>query len=73
MGGATRDGWGPAYGRSAALLALALLVSACGPTKQEPWNSYYYGSYAQDNDATYQPPTQGSWQDNQTPQGMKWR
>lgn len=58
-------------------LVSLFLLSACGPVKEETWNSYYYGThrastvFPQDNDDTYVIPS-GSWQDNQTPQGMKW-
>jgi len=64
-----------------AALTLCLVLASCGPTKEESWNSYYYGTqrvsttygdYPADNDDTYVPP-QGSWRDNQTPQGMKWK
>lgn len=64
-----------------AVLCALLYVAACGPTRTESWNSYYYGTerassigwkgYPQDNDDTYVVPS-GSWQDNQTPQGQKW-
>lgn len=62
-------------------ILLLPLLAACGPTRHEAWNSYYYGTmrhsssvygrYPQDNDDTYVIP-QGSWMDDQTPQGMKW-
>lgn len=66
-----------------ALLALPLAATACGPKKEESWNSYYYGTYRAsstthnnmpypvDNDASYVP-LPGSWEDDQTPQGQKW-
>lgn len=61
-------------------LVTALMFSACGPTREETWNSYYYGTSrqsdayyegAQDNDDTYEMPW-GTWKDDQMPQGQKW-
>ena len=56
-------------------------IAACGPTRDDGWNSYYYGTdrasstlynaYPSDNDDTYIAPS-GSYEDNQTPQGQKW-
>lgn len=70
----------------AALLAffpLGVMLSACGPTREEAWNSYYYGAdqinryerydhHAGDNDDTYVLPN-GAWGDDQSLQGQKWR
>lgn len=66
-----------------AFLMIPLLgaLSACGPVRDEGWNSYYYGAdqvnrtsydrYEQHNDDTYILP-HGTWDDEQTPQGQKW-
>lgn len=61
------------------LICLMAVMSACGPTREESWNSYYYGTsggdsyydHGQDNDDTYEMPW-GTWKDDQTPQGQKW-
>lgn len=67
------SGWMRRVARAAlCALVFSLAAAGCGPKKQETWNSYYY-SPLQDNDDTYTRPIQGSWNDNQTPQGMKWK
>lgn len=61
-------------------LVLALLMlNACGPTREDSWNSYYYGTdrgsiagidyKGNDNDDAYTMPA-GSWEDNQMPLTM---
>ena len=64
------------------MLLSVLLQAGCGPVREEEtWNSYYYGtdrdrngnvSYPEDNDEHYVPPP-GMWQDDQIPQGQKWK
>lgn len=61
------------------VLGALCAVTACGPTRNEGWNSYYYGTgressvnyNAQDNDDTYKIPW-GTYADDQMPQGQKW-
>lgn len=65
------------------ILCGAALLAACGPTREESWSSYYYGTqrrsaagieygkdYPQDNDDSYVLPS-GTWEDDQVPQHDK--
>lgn len=64
------------------LIVVLLTIAACGPKRDESWNSYYYGTErrsvsgviyedAADNDDSYRLP-KGPWEDDQIPQGQKW-
>lgn len=71
------------YAAFLALLPLALTLFACGPTRDEDWNSYYYGAsqvnrydhddhHGMDNDDSYILPN-GTWGDDQSLQGHNWK